>query len=232
MHIRLRILAAMLVLIALPSSAAALTPPARPAQLSNLTVASIAQEPGSRYVLTATRLEPLCPDTGAGFHCLGMREVRYAIVVTASTKLLDRDRKPLADRIAVGDRINAYGPLAGERMTAEIVRDLNLYEDTGMRIAVTSGKAQFRSGLRYSVKFAVTGGTAPYRWQAKNLPPGMQLTAPGPIYCIAAPCPQPSADTARIKGSPTRAGSYDAVVTVIDARGTALDLAIPLVVTE
>lgn len=241
MHTVTRLAAAALIAaFAVPLSAAALEyrpvpASAPPLQVSGLVVTEVEPvtgQPGVSYAVTAHKMEPLCPDTGSGFRCLGMREVRYVVYVSSRTQLLDRDRRPLQDDIAVGDTINVYGRTADERMDAEILRDLDVHADDGIRIVVTSGWAQLKAGLRYSVKLAVSGGTAPYRWQARNLPPGMTLAAPGPIYCVTAPCPQPPADTARVKGAPTQAGTYETVLTVVDARGSMQQLVIPFTVRE
>ncbi len=69
-------------------------------------------------------------------------------------------------------------------------------------------------GQLYSVDLQATGGTAPYRWDATGLPPGISLDP----------------DTGVLSGTPTADNSYSPVFTVRDNGGQTDSKSVPIVI--
>lgn len=62
-------------------------------------------------------------------------------------------------------------------------------------------------GVSYAATAVVTGGSGPYTWEAKGLPPGLTLTI------------DPGTSVAMIAGIPAATGLYPVQLTVTDATG-------------
>ncbi|SEQ96791.1 Putative Ig domain-containing protein [Actinokineospora terrae] len=107
------------------------------------------------------------------------------------------------------------------RVTAARVSTPNrlLATNTGNRpgypVVANPGFRAARVGTAYSQTLTATGGTAPYKWTATTLPPGLTINL----------------NTGVISGTPTTASNYNVTVTTTDAANRALPTTFPINVT-
>ncbi|HEY8376999.1 MAG TPA: putative Ig domain-containing protein [Nannocystis sp.] len=73
-------------------------------------------------------------------------------------------------------------------------------------------------GVSYAATAVVTGGSGPYTWEARGLPPGLTLTI------------DPGTSVAMIAGIPTASGVFPVELTVTDASGQSTSAACGIVV--
>lgn len=159
----------------------------------------------------------------------------YSITVPRGATVLRADRRAMSvDEIKVDHRINAYGIFVARGiLKASVVRDLSVTGQANpLSISIPRGSARLVRGTEAAIDLAVSGGTQPYTWTATNLPAGMSLVTQGTIACLVAPCPQPTGDTARIVGTPTKVRAYDTVVVARDAAGRSVRVTIPFTVVR
>jgi hypothetical protein len=84
-------------------------------------------------------------------------------------------------------------------------------------------------GTQYAFQLQATGGRAPYQFSVQNLPDGLCLRT---TASTTSPCQSGMSASGFIGGFPSRAGTWQVVMTVTDAAGKTATQTLPMVVTE